>query len=196
MTLGGNLVLRDRSNISATAGTAQAGGDGGNIDIDAQFILAFPTEDSNITANAFEGNGGNIFITAEGILGIEFREKPTILSDITASSEKGLAGTVEINTPETYPNRGLVTLPQQAVDTQVALGCDVDGEGAVAFYDLGRGGLSASPDDFLMPDTVIGEWLPLISSSTSFTARQKLSFELNNQQRTRVVRQLVPPCWR
>ncbi len=195
LNIGGNLLLRDHSQISATAGTAQAGGDGGNIDINAQFILAFPTEDSNITANAFEGNGGKISITAEGILGIEFRSQPTILSDITASSEFGLAGTVDINTPETDPNRGLVTLSQQAVDTQVALGCDVDGEGAVAFYNLGRGGLSASPDDFLIPDTVIGEWLPLVPSSTSFSAPQKLNFELNGQQRATGIKQLVPPCW-
>ncbi|MDJ0536422.1 MAG: filamentous hemagglutinin N-terminal domain-containing protein [Xenococcaceae cyanobacterium MO_207.B15] len=196
LNVGDNLVLRDNSQISATAGTAQAGGNGGNVDINAQFILAFPTEDSNITANAFQGNGGEISITAEGILGIEFREQPTILSDITASSEFGLAGTVDIDTPETDPNRGLVTLPQQAVDTQVALGCDVDGEGAVAFYDLGRGGLSTSPDDFLIPDTVIGEWLPLIPSLESFAAPQKLNFEVNGQQRATGIKQFVPPCWR
>ena len=191
LNVGDNLVLRDKSNISATAGTAQAGGDGGNIDINAQFILAFPTEDSDITANAFLGNGGRISINAEGILGIEFREQPTILSDITASSELGLAGTVDINTPETDPNRGLVTLPQQAVDTQVALGCDVDGEGAVAFYNLGRGGLSTSLDDFLIPDTVIGEWLPLVSSKESFAAPQKLSFEVNAQQTATDIKQFV-----
>ncbi len=196
ITLSENLVLRDKSSISATAGTNEAGGNGGNIDINAQFILAFPTEDSDITANAFLGNGGKISITAEGILGIEFRLQPTILSDITASSELGLAGTVDINTPETDPNRGLVTLPQQEVDTQVALGCDVDGEGAVAFYNLGRGGLSTSPDDFLIPDTVIGEWLPLVPRLESFAAEGKLSFELSpTQQQAKVVRQFVPPCW-
>ncbi len=196
IALGENLILRDNSQISATAGTARAGGDGGNIEIDAQFILAFPTEDSNITANAFFGNGGNISITAEGILGLEFRENPTILSDITASSEFGLAGTVNIDTLETDPNRGLITLPQQAVDTQVALGCDVDGEGAVTFYNLGRGGLATSPHDFLIPDTVIGEWLPLTPSFESFDSEHKLGFELNSQQRTTVIRQLVPVCKR
>ncbi len=196
LNVGGNLLLRDHSQISATAGTAQAGGNGGNIDINAQFILAFPTEDSDITANAFLGNGGNISITAEGILGIEFREKPTILSDITASSESGLAGTVEIDTPETDPNRGLVTLPQQAVDTQVALGCDVEGEERVAFYNLGRGGLSSSPDDFLIPDTIIGEWLPLASSLESFPSGEKFNFELNGQQKVTGIKPFVPSCWR
>ncbi len=195
MTIGGNLVLRDNSQITATAGTNRAGGNGGNIELDAQFILAFPTEDSDITANAFLGNGGNISITAEGILGIELREQETILSDITASSERGLAGTVEIDTPETDPNRGLVTLPQQAVDTQVALGCDVEGEGRVAFYNLGRGGLSSRPDDFLMADTIIGEWLPLAPSSESFSENEKLSFEFNDRQKVAESKPFVPVCW-
>ena len=197
LQVGDLLLLRRSSAISTSAGTAQAGGNGGNIDIDAQFILAFPTEDSDITANAFEGNGGNISITAEGLFGIAFREKPTILSDITASSEFGLAGTVDINTPEIDPDRGLVTLPEQAVDTEVALGCDVDGEGALAFYNLGRGGRPASPDDFLTADTVIGEWLPLAPSLESFPEKVKLSSEvISSQQQAKVIKQLVPVCWR
>lgn len=197
MTLGGNLVLRDQSNISATAGTAQAGGDGGNIEIDAQFILAFPTEDSNITANAFEGNGGKISITAEGILGIEFRKQETILSDITASSELGLAGTVDINTPDIDPNRGLVNLPRQSVDTELARGCDVEGEGRVAFYNLGRGSLAASPDDFLIPDTIIGEWLPLAPSLEGFASDKKLGFKLMTGHSLVIgIKPLVPSCWR
>ncbi len=195
ITVGGNLVLRKNSQISASAGTAAAGGDGGNIKIDAKFVLAFPTEDSDITANAFIGNGGNISITAEGILGIEFREQPTPLSDITASSEFGLAGTVDINATEVNSNRGLITLPQQ-VDTKIVLGCDVDGEGAIAFYNMGRGGLLASPDQFLTSDTVIGEWLPLSPSLERFPQPEKLSSEVIFVFREGIkVRRLMPPCW-
>ena len=194
--LGENLILRDNSQISATAGTDRAGGDGGNIEIEAQFILAFPTKDSDITANAFFGNGGKISITAEGILGLEFREKPTSFSDITASSEFGLAGTVNIDTLETDPDRGLVNLPQQAIDTQVALGCDVNGKGKVTFYNLGRGGLASSPQDFLVPDTIIDEWLPLAPSFDSSSSEQKVGFKLNRQQKTTVIEQFVPICQR
>ena len=168
-----NLFLRDNSLVSATAGTDRAGGDGGNIGIDAQFILAFPTENSDITANAFFGNGGNIAINAESIFGLEFRPQSTNFSDITASSEFGLAGNVDINTLENDPNRGLVNLPQQAVDAQVALGCDANKDGTVAFYNLGRSGLASNPYDFLIPDTAIDEWLPLTNNPNSFFFRKQ-----------------------
>ena len=58
------LQLRNQSQISTTAGLEENGGNGGNIELDTRFILAFPIEDSDITANAFFGNGGNISITA------------------------------------------------------------------------------------------------------------------------------------
>ncbi|MHC5832599.1 MAG: hypothetical protein ACYT04_95630, partial [Nostoc sp.] len=38
------LLLRNGSTISTTAGTAQAGGNGGNITIDADLIAAIPNE--------------------------------------------------------------------------------------------------------------------------------------------------------
>ena len=89
LTLSDLLTLRNNSQITATAGTAQAGGDGGNITIDAPFIIAFPQENSEISANAFEGKGGNISINTNTIIGIEPRDQQTPLSDITASSEWG-----------------------------------------------------------------------------------------------------------
>ena len=53
------LLMRHNTQISATAGTEQAGGNGGNITINAPLIVTVPTENSDITANAFLGNGGN-----------------------------------------------------------------------------------------------------------------------------------------
>jgi large exoprotein involved in heme utilization and adhesion len=73
--------------------------------------LRFPNEDSNIIANAFKGRGGNINITTQGLFGIEFHPRLTPQSDITASSEFGINGTVQINTPGIDPNRGLAQLP-------------------------------------------------------------------------------------
>ncbi|MCC5612825.1 hypothetical protein LC612_40615, partial [Nostoc sp. CHAB 5834] len=51
------LLLRRGAQISTTAGTAQAGGVGGNINIDVPsgFIVAVPSENSDITANAPTG---------------------------------------------------------------------------------------------------------------------------------------------
>ncbi|MFM7580595.1 MAG: S-layer family protein, partial [Microcystaceae cyanobacterium] len=41
------LLLRNQSLISATAGVEGGGGNGGNIDIQAQFVVAFPQENSD-----------------------------------------------------------------------------------------------------------------------------------------------------
>ncbi|MEH2167914.1 MAG: filamentous hemagglutinin N-terminal domain-containing protein [Nostoc sp.] len=157
------LLLRRGASISTTAGTAEAGGNGGNINIDARsgFILAVPSENSDITANAFTGSGGRVDIKTFGIYGIEFRESPTPLSDITASSEFGIQGTVELNTPEINPNSGLVELPTIPVDTKLAQGCYSPGYAQNRFVITGRGGLPPNPKDILTPDTPQIDWVSL-----------------------------------
>lgn len=67
------LLLRRNSKISTSAGTAQTGGDGGNITINTPngFIVAFPKENSDIAANAFEGSGGRVDITAFNLFNIQ-----------------------------------------------------------------------------------------------------------------------------
>ncbi len=153
------LLLRNGSQISTNAGTAEAGGDGGNIKLNSRFILAFPQEDSNITANAFEGQGGNIDITTQGIFGINFQPEETPLSDITASSEFGIDGVVSINTPEIDPAQGLIQLPSNFVDATslIASGCSGEGSSTYSkseFLILGRGGLPTNPIDPLTSDTI------------------------------------------
>jgi large exoprotein involved in heme utilization and adhesion len=171
-TTGGNislnvqdlLLLRNGSQISTNAGTAGAGGDGGNILINAGAIVANSLENSDITANAFLGRGGNIAINTNSIFGIDFRQRLTPLSDITASSEAGLAGSVEINTSGIDPTRGLEGLTEERINVEVSQGCRVgaSGEGKLAFFNLGRGGLPFSPDDtFNSP--VSEEWISLES---------------------------------
>lgn len=92
----------------------------GNITINAPFIIAFPNEDSDITANAFEGNGGNIDITTNAIFGIEFRDEPTLLSDFTVSSELGIDGNFALDDSGIDPTRGLIILPEEPVNTQIS----------------------------------------------------------------------------
>ena len=158
------LLLRNESKISTTAGDQQFGGDGGNININTPdgFIVAFPNENSDITANAFAGNGGNVDITAFGIFGIEFRDDLTGLSDITASSARALDGNVNIETPGIEPNPETVELAQDTQSTEVAQGCQVSGEAAVAFFNIGRGGLPSSPGETLNSEDVIANWIPLV----------------------------------
>ncbi|MGB0563881.1 MAG: filamentous hemagglutinin N-terminal domain-containing protein [Spirulinaceae cyanobacterium] len=135
---GGNLninaqdlvLLRFNSSISTTAGTAQAGGNGGNITINAPFIIGVPTENSDITANAFSGSGGNININAVAIYGLGFRPFLTPLSDITASSQLGVQGTVILNLTGADLSQSLTALPSEPVNTEVAQGCQAIGRGA------------------------------------------------------------------
>jgi filamentous hemagglutinin family protein len=110
------LLLRRGGLISTTAGRSQAGGDGGNINLNSKFIVAVPKENSDILANAFTGKGGNVNIQTQGIFGIEPRPKPTDKSDITASSELGVQGQVSIQKPDVDPNRGLIQLPEGLKD--------------------------------------------------------------------------------
>ncbi len=88
-----DLTLQDDSLISA-----QAFGDanGGNLNIDARFIVAFLDGNNDIIATAQEGNGGNINITAESLFGIEERPLNPNTNDINASSEFGLDGSIDI----------------------------------------------------------------------------------------------------
>jgi large exoprotein involved in heme utilization and adhesion len=147
------LQLRRNSQISTAAGIPGAGGNGGNINIDAKLIVAIPAENSDIIANAFEGNGGNINITTQGIFGIQFREELTPLSDINASSEFGVNGIVQINTPDIDPSRGLTNLPIEVVDAsnQIDQTCSAGRReaGKNKFIVTGRRGLPSNPYEML-----------------------------------------------
>ncbi len=150
------LQLRQNSQINATAGGNSTGG---NITIDTNTLVAL--ENSDITANAFEGRGGNIAITAKGIFGIESRTRLTPLSDITASSALGINGIVQINTLDTNPTNGLVSLPSTVVDNSrlVAQDCsareDSLARGRSKFIISGRGGLPPQPSEPLRAEAIV-----------------------------------------
>ncbi|MEA5479371.1 filamentous hemagglutinin N-terminal domain-containing protein [Pseudanabaena galeata UHCC 0370] len=166
------LLLRYASNITTTAGNASAGGNGGNININAGFIAAVKGENSDISANAFTGNGGNINITTNGIYGLEFRQQLTSFSDITASSQFGLQGNVLVTTPEIDPSRGLMTLPLNLADPskQISQSCPVGGSLSNQenrFTISGRGGLPKSPSDELTSIQPLVELAELVPSSSN-----------------------------
>ena len=160
------LVLRRGSQISTTAGNAGAGGNGGNIRISAPFVVAIPQENSDITANAFLGRGGNVDITATSIFGLAFRPKLTLLSDITASSQFGVSGTVSLNTPKLDPGAGLVPLPAQLSDPsdQVVVGCAA--ARGNSFTVTGRGGLPENPTTAIASTREQTVWQDLEDYST------------------------------
>jgi filamentous hemagglutinin family protein len=157
------LTLRNGSQISTTAGTNQAGGNGGNIKIDTPFLIAIPQENSDITANAFEGSGGIVkIVEPQGIFGIEERDRQTDFSDITASSELGLQGTVEIDDPNTDPSRTLVNLPIQPVEAEVLQACQPsNNQEQSEFVITGRGGLPPTPQEELNTNSTNIDWVSL-----------------------------------
>ncbi|MEL6334177.1 MAG: hypothetical protein AAFQ76_16480, partial [Cyanobacteria bacterium J06626_26] len=161
------LLLRNGSLISTEAGTLGAGGNGGDITINIpdRFIIAVPSENSDIRANAFEGNGGNVSISARSLLGIAFRADvlDTLSSDITASSQFGRSGTVTIN--ELTPNvvQTDIELPGDPAPPTLAQGCRQQGSQAGNFVITGRGGLPSNPVDPLSGGSIWQDLAPFPS---------------------------------
>jgi filamentous hemagglutinin family protein len=186
------LLLRRGSLISAKAGTAQqgGGGKGGNIGIFAEdgFVVAVPSEDSDILANAFGGKGGKIGIQALRVLGLQRRLRltPSQLqglrnngtSDISASSDiAGLEGEIEIETLALDPAQGLVKLPVTLVDSTglIAQGCESRNNGVAqgqksTFVVTGRGGLPPNPDNPLSTGATPPPWVTRDSGRASKSA--------------------------
>ena len=154
-----DIILRNESNITTDAFGLSTGG---NIDIDTENLVAFPNENSDITANAEDSFGGRVSITADCIFGTEFREERTPKSDITATSELGaeFSGEVTINTPEVDPTSGLIELPEAVADASDQISqnaCQQSSESE--FIITGRGGLPPSPNQVLSSDSAQVGWI-------------------------------------
>jgi large exoprotein involved in heme utilization and adhesion len=157
----GNLLLmRYNSLISATAGGT---GNGGNITINSPFIVGIPSENSDIIANAFQGRGGNINITTFAIYGLKYRPLLTPKSDITASSDFGVNGNVQINSLGIDATRGLTTVPTRLGNVEEFKDrCQAEIEGnSYTFKINGKGGLPPSPQETLSDDTLMVNWATL-----------------------------------
>lgn len=145
------LLLNNGSNITTNAFGLDAGG---NISLNADVIVALPLDgDSNITANAFNGPGGQITITTQGLLGIAVSESNTDLNEITAISQNNpqLNGMVDLNTPDADPSENLAEQPDDIESPQpIARGCQTrQFANQSRFKRLGRGGLPISPHSSL-----------------------------------------------
>ncbi|HEY9608112.1 filamentous hemagglutinin N-terminal domain-containing protein [Allocoleopsis sp.] len=139
----GDLVLRHGSRITTNASGSNVSG--GNITIDTGVLAAL--ENSDISANSHDFRGGNVNITAQGILGTKFRPQLTPESDITATgADSSLNGTVTLNTPDADPSQGLATLSAEPVNVEIAQDCQADEKQAsIGFFNTGRGGLAPNP---------------------------------------------------
>jgi filamentous hemagglutinin family protein len=143
------LLMRDHSLISAQSfGTDSQDG---NIKIGSQFVIALPSEDSDIIARST--NRGDIKITADSVIGYQYGELTPLSSDITAS------GTVTLNVPNVDPTQGLTQFPTELVDPsqQIDQSCAVREEDESKFTVIGRTGLPQSPNEVLTPDMVLDD---------------------------------------
>ena len=127
-----NIFLNHRSEITATAlGTAQ----GGNIAIDNAESLVLQ-QNSQIIANAIEGDGGSIEIETQGY----FVSADSLVS---ASSEFGLDGNIELETLNSDRPIDSIELPSSTIraNQQITSGCNANSDFAL----VGKGGLPDNP---------------------------------------------------
>ena len=136
---GENLLLINGSEITAEA---TQNSNGGNITITTNFGSVVLKDSSSIIANADAGNGGNIQIGAAGLF-------PCSTCSITASSNVGTDGIVQVSSPDVNPADSLIALPARLSDPseQIAARC-APREGN-RFALVGRGGLPPGPGDRL-----------------------------------------------
>ncbi len=104
-------------------------------------------ENSDIVANAVSGDGGNIAINTQGLF-----VSPN--SNISASSEFGISGTITINNPTVDPSSGLIDLSEKFSDPteKIATACAADQGNS--FIVTGRGGLPEDPTAIIRGTTV------------------------------------------
>ena len=178
------LLMRRSAQISTNAGTAQQGGDGGNININSKFIVAPSQENSDITANAFSGTGGNVEIISQGIFGIEPRDQQTDRSDITASSELGVPGNLNLTDPDDSSIRNnLSDLPDNQIDTNtiIANSCIVrSNEQNGTFLITGSGGLPQNPSDAPLSSYSTGSIRSIPSNSEKSPASNRQSWKIGD----------------
>ncbi|WP_375504852.1 filamentous hemagglutinin N-terminal domain-containing protein [uncultured Nostoc sp.] len=155
------LLMRRNSEI-----TTKASGNnitGGNITIDGKnaFLVAVKNENSNIRADSENFRGGNVKINVAKIFG--FQSQTTSFPLISSITAKGaspeLSGNIQINTPDTDPSKGLVSLTTNVVDVTRLVDDNICAKTAnSSFTYTGSGGLPASPNNTLNSDAVWEDW--------------------------------------
>ncbi|MEM8614259.1 MAG: hypothetical protein AAGF93_19730, partial [Cyanobacteria bacterium P01_H01_bin.105] len=178
----GSLIDAQSTNTNANAG------DGGNIVINTDFLVAPFDEDNDILANAESGNGGQITINALSVLGFVQRNafldnlRGNRVNDISATSRSGDDGTVALNSLDIDPSQGLAELPINLADraNQIARGCgvgntDTGGE----FIVTGAGGLPPDASDLSGTDGVNIPWVT--PESAASTPNEVLPQQTENQ---------------
>jgi filamentous hemagglutinin family protein len=146
---GGNITVRATDAIrlvNSELSTSVHGGpqtSGGNISIDPAVMTL---QNSQILAQAVQGQGGNISIAAGTFLADQ-------TSVVSASSEFGLSGTVTIQSPVSSLSGTLATLPQRPLQAHSLLQqrCAAQSQGQLSSFTVtSRDTLPSEPGGWLM----------------------------------------------
>ncbi len=179
---GGNIKLSAPNIIELTDSRIESsvlGGqatEGGNIDLDPVFIIL---NNSQILANATEGNGGNITLTATGAVFIDAN------SVLDASSETGISGNVTVNSPVAALAEVVAALPKNFVIPQslFADACAAQAGGQFSSFTQGApAALPPAPGGFLSSPLMLNNLSTppstggMTSSSTIAQSRLGLDF--------------------
>ncbi|YAG15789.1 Filamentous hemagglutinin family N-terminal domain protein [Nostoc sp. DSM 114161] len=170
-----NAVIESDADPSANAFpkpdiTIDSTANGGNTTINADNLVL--ANNSSISANAVKGQGGKIDIRVQG-----FFISPD--SVISASSQLGINGVVEINQPDANPSSGLVALPTNVIDAAklITQTCSNGGETTAnqqsEFIVTGRGGLPPNPIEPLSSDAIWQDLQPHALVNEKVTGSQK-----------------------
>ncbi len=152
LTTGGNIEIQARdlvylhkSNISASAQGKDTGDNGGNVTIDPIFVVL---NNSNITARANQGFGGDITITADNFL----KDSNSI---VNASSARGVQfdGQTIINSPNQDVTAAVTILDASFLNVTGLLRhrCSAATQRERSSFTVGgRSGVARSPDSYFL----------------------------------------------
>lgn len=177
---GGNIKLTAPGTIrlvDSQLTTSVGGGPstvGGNINIDPQFVVL---QNSQVVANAFQGQGGNIDITTQALLA-----DPN--STISASSQFGVSGTVTVQSPTSNLSEALSPLPEGVLSAAALLRARCAAqkqEGNVSsFTEQGRDSLPIAPGA-IVPSPLLLEGRSENTSTSTQLAQGQAGQEWNGR---------------
>ncbi|HSE59802.1 MAG TPA: filamentous hemagglutinin N-terminal domain-containing protein [Nitrospiraceae bacterium] len=162
---GGNITVLATDSVRLTNSQLNASVQGssttvgGNIVIDPQTVIL---QNSQIVANATQGQGGNISITTQSFLA-------DATSVIDASSQFGISGTVNIQSPTAQMAGRLVALPNNPLTATALLSqrcAALTSSGQFSsFVVAGRYGVPPEPGGWLTSPLVLDNVAPEVATS-------------------------------
>lgn len=179
---GGNIEIKANRLVylldsKITTSVGEGFGDGGNIDIDPEFVVL---NNSQILANAFGGDGGNITIVTDHFVSSNN-------SVLDASSELGIDGIIKIVSPDEEIKNKVEELPVEYLDATALLRERCSAQRLTdrsSFTMGGRKGVPVSPNGAGALSSSLSDVLPVRSQPDALSrepAAGEIDFQRANQ---------------